>query len=114
LRNLVRDRHFLRRRDHQLAFANTLVFCFVLHLSIYLSNPVRDFEISSAHIYSSTVNFSDLDCSDQLLSDLLIKIPYKAKSSTGLGEWISNDLRLFDFAKLLKMAPKTLVRKIVV
>lgn len=104
----------LRRGNHQRTFANTLIFGFVLHLSIYLSNPVRDFEISSAHIYSSTVNFSDLDLSNQLLSDNLIKIPYKAKSSTGLGEWISNDLRLFNFAILLKMALKILVRKIVV
>ena len=112
MRNLIRE--LLGRRNHQRTLTNSFVFGFVVNLSIDLGNTVRDFKISGTHVYSSTFDFSNLDLSDQLLSNLLVKIPYKAKSSTGFGKWISNDLRLFDFAKLLKMASKTLVREIVV
>ena len=110
--------NLLGRRNHQriLNSLNSalLLFSFVLDLSIYLSDSIRNFQIGSSHIYSSTINFSDLNLSNQLLSDLLIYVPYKAKAPTRLAEWISNDLTLFNFAILLKMAPKTLVREIII
>jgi hypothetical protein len=101
----------LRRRNHQRTCGHILrLFGLVLDLSIDLSYSIGHFEISSAHVYSSTVDFSNLCLSDKLLSDLLVEVPYKTESPTRLGEWISNDLTLFDLAKLLKVAPKGLVR----
>jgi hypothetical protein len=87
-----------------------LPFGLILDLSIYLGYSIGNFKISGTHVYSSTIDFSDLNLSNQLLSNLLIDIPYKAKAPTRLSERISNDLTLFYLAKLLKMAPKTLVR----
>ena len=116
--NTIGKSNLLGRRNHQRTLANTVVlmlhFGLTLHLSIYLSDPVRNFEISSAHVYSSTIDFSNLNRSNQLLSDLLIKKPYKAKAPTRLGERISNDLTLFDLAILFKMAAETLFREIII
>jgi hypothetical protein len=91
-----------------------LHFGLTLDLSIDGSDLVRNFEIGSTHIYSSTIDFSNLNLCNQLLSNVLILIPYKTKAPTRLGERISNDLRLFNFAILLKMTLKILVREIVI
>jgi hypothetical protein len=113
--NLIWVRNLLRWRNHQRIRGNILLLLgLILDLSIDLSNSIWHFKISSAHVYSSTVDFSDLNLSDQLLSNLLVKVPYKSEAPTRFSERISNDLTLFDFAKLLKVAPKTLVSEIVV
>ena len=78
MRNLVGN--LLRGWNHQRIVC--LLFGLILDLSIYLSNPILNFKIGSTHIYSSTIDFSNLNLSNQLLSNLLINIPYKAKAPT--------------------------------
>ena len=84
-------------------------FSFILHLSIYLCDSIRYFQISSSHINSSTVDHSNLSLSDEFLSYNLIKISNETKSSTRLRNWVSNDLAFFYLAKLRKMISEIFV-----
>lgn len=86
----------------------------VLHLSINLSNPIRHFEISCPHVDSSTADHCDLRLSDQLLSYGIVKVSNEAKASTRLGDWVPDNLALFDVAKLRKVIFKILISQSII
>ena len=96
----------------QVLFA--LHLSFILHLSIYLSYPIRYFEISCAHVHSPTTNHRDLRLGDQFLGNGIVKVSDEPKASRRLRDWVSDDLALFNFAKLSKVTSKILISQSII
>ena len=72
------------------------------------------FEICSAHVCPPTVDVTNLHFSDQQIRDFLVVVAHEAESSTGFGEWIANNLVLFDLSKLLEVLFESLISEVVV
>lgn len=87
---------------------------FVLHLSINLSYAVRDLQISGPHVCSPTIDVAYLHLRDQHVRNCFIKVTNKTKTSTSLGQRITNYLMFFYLSELLKVFLESLISKIVI
>jgi len=85
-----------------------------MNLPINLSNAIRHFQISCSHIYSSPIDLGHLNLRDQLQSNFFIIKSYKAKSSTGFSDRISNDLSFFNISILCKMFFEIGIRQLII
>lgn len=89
-------------------------FSFILHLSIYLCNSIRHFQISSSHINSPTVDISNLSFCNQFLCNLFIIISNETKSSTRFRYRVSYNLALFNFSILRKMVFEIIISQLII
>lgn len=90
------------------------LFVVFFYLSIESWHPVRHFQIGGPHVSSPAIDMTDLHLCDEHVRDPFIVVANEAKSPTGLGNGVANDLVFFDLSKLLEVIFKSLISKIVV